>query len=109
MRRTRIAAALLILSASLFAQRQQIQRQGGDWSELETGSLPAAGVHRLKVNSMGTVVANGSGGSLIEYKLTRLGDTLGEAVCGIWLWVEKNVGAVERAREAYARVNGRRP
>jgi len=37
----------------------------------------------------------------VEYKLTRLGETLGAAVCGIWEWVEANIGKVERARVDY--------
>lgn len=37
----------------------------------------------------------------VDYKLTRLGETLGEAVCGIWIWVEKHLKDVERARRAY--------
>ncbi|MFO0584711.1 MAG: helix-turn-helix domain-containing protein [Anaeromyxobacter sp.] len=39
----------------------------------------------------------------VEYELTGLGEALGEAVCGIWTWVEKHLGAVERARRAYDR------
>lgn len=37
----------------------------------------------------------------VEYKLTPLGETLGESVCGIWLWVETHMDDVERARSAY--------
>ena len=37
----------------------------------------------------------------VEYKLTRLGERLGEAVCGIWTWVEKHGHDVERSRRAY--------
>jgi DNA-binding HxlR family transcriptional regulator len=37
----------------------------------------------------------------VEYKLTRLGETLGESLCGVWLWVEKHLNEVERARRAY--------
>lgn len=37
----------------------------------------------------------------VDYKLTPLGESLGEAVCGIWLWAEKNVHEVEAARRAY--------
>ena len=37
----------------------------------------------------------------VDYRLTRLGETLGESVCAIWLWVEKHRGAVERSRRAY--------
>ena len=37
----------------------------------------------------------------VDYKLTRLGESLGEAVCGIWVWAEKHGRDVERARRAY--------
>lgn len=37
----------------------------------------------------------------VDYKLTKLGEALGEAVCGIWTWVEKYMNTVERARRAY--------
>ncbi|HKQ70444.1 MAG TPA: helix-turn-helix domain-containing protein [Polyangiaceae bacterium] len=37
----------------------------------------------------------------VDYKLTMLGEALGEAVCGIWTWVEKHMKDVERSRRAY--------
>ena len=37
----------------------------------------------------------------VEYKLTPLGESLGESVCGIWTWVEEHLEDVERSREAY--------
>jgi DNA-binding HxlR family transcriptional regulator len=37
----------------------------------------------------------------VEYQLTPLGASLGEAVCGIWSWVVENVEAVEAARRDY--------
>ncbi|HEU5073212.1 MAG TPA: helix-turn-helix domain-containing protein [Polyangiaceae bacterium] len=37
----------------------------------------------------------------VDYKLTKLGEALGEAVCGMWTWVEKHMKDVERARRAY--------
>jgi DNA-binding HxlR family transcriptional regulator len=39
----------------------------------------------------------------VDYKLTKLGEELGEAVCGIWTWVERYARDVERARQAYER------
>jgi DNA-binding HxlR family transcriptional regulator len=39
----------------------------------------------------------------VEYRLTRLGESLGESVCGIWIWVEKHAAAVARARQTYDR------
>lgn len=37
----------------------------------------------------------------VDYKLTKLGEALGEAVCGIWTWVEKHMKDVQRSRQAY--------
>jgi DNA-binding HxlR family transcriptional regulator len=37
----------------------------------------------------------------VDYRLTPLGQSLGEAVCGIWAWVEKHLKDVERSRRAY--------
>lgn len=37
----------------------------------------------------------------VDYRLTALGYTLGQAVCGIWTWVEKHLADVERSRRAY--------
>jgi DNA-binding HxlR family transcriptional regulator len=39
----------------------------------------------------------------VDYALTKLGDALGEAVCGIWTWVERHMKDVERSRQAYDR------
>jgi DNA-binding HxlR family transcriptional regulator len=38
----------------------------------------------------------------VDYTLTPMGLSLGEAVCGIWEWVSANSAAVERARQAFA-------
>lgn len=37
----------------------------------------------------------------VDYKLTPLGESLGEAVCGIWLWVDKHLDEVVTARQAF--------
>jgi DNA-binding HxlR family transcriptional regulator len=37
----------------------------------------------------------------VEYKLTPLGESLGEAVCGIWLWAEKHAAEVAKARQKF--------
>ena len=37
----------------------------------------------------------------VEYRLTELGLSLGEAFCGVWLWAEKNLRAIEEARVAF--------
>lgn len=40
----------------------------------------------------------------VDYALTPLGRSLGEAVCGIWTWVEANAETVEAARRVYDEV-----
>ena len=37
----------------------------------------------------------------VEYKLTSLGFSLGAAFCGVWLWAEKHLEEIERARAAF--------
>ena len=37
----------------------------------------------------------------VDYTLTDLGRTLGEAFCGVWVWAEKNYDAVEKSRDAF--------
>src|ERR1700761_4139803 len=37
----------------------------------------------------------------VEYKLTKLGLSLGGAFCGVWLWAEEHLEEVECARTAF--------
>ena len=37
----------------------------------------------------------------VEYRLTQLGQSLGEAFCGVWVWAAKNLSEIERARMAF--------
>lgn len=37
----------------------------------------------------------------VDYRLTPLGKSLGEAVCSVWTWVETHLQAVERSRRSY--------
>lgn len=37
----------------------------------------------------------------VEYRLTDLGLTLGEAFCGVWLWAETHLDRIEAARAAF--------
>lgn len=37
----------------------------------------------------------------VEYRLTDLGLTLGEAFCGVWAWAEAHLDRVEAARAAF--------
>ena len=43
----------------------------------------------------------------VDYKLTALGESLCESLCGVWTWVGQHMPEVERARRAYDR-NGKR-
>jgi DNA-binding HxlR family transcriptional regulator len=43
----------------------------------------------------------------VEYKLTRLGLSLGAAFCGVWIWAEKNLTDVEKARREFDEKHGR--
>ena len=43
----------------------------------------------------------------VDYRLTRLGESLGLSVCGVWIWVGKHMHEVERARHAYDRKSDR--
>lgn len=37
----------------------------------------------------------------VDYKLTGLGLSLGAAFCGVWMWAEKHLNAVEQARAIF--------
>jgi DNA-binding HxlR family transcriptional regulator len=37
----------------------------------------------------------------VDYRLTPLGSSLGAAFCGVWLWAEANLAAVEAARRDF--------
>jgi len=37
----------------------------------------------------------------VDYKLTDLGLSLGEAFCGVWTWAEANLERIETARAAF--------
>jgi DNA-binding HxlR family transcriptional regulator len=43
----------------------------------------------------------------VEYRLTGLGLSLGEAFCGVWKWAEANLAEIEHARTAFDRRSGR--
>jgi DNA-binding HxlR family transcriptional regulator len=42
----------------------------------------------------------------VEYELTALGESLGEAFCGVWLWAERNRKSILKARQAFRGRNG---
>ena len=37
----------------------------------------------------------------VDYALTPLGESLGAAFCGVWIWASENLAAVEDARRAF--------
>ena len=37
----------------------------------------------------------------VEYRLTKLGESLGEAFCGVWIWAAKNLSEIETTRAAF--------
>ncbi len=37
----------------------------------------------------------------VEYRLTHLGLSLGEAFCGVWVWAADNLTEIEAARHAF--------
>ena len=39
----------------------------------------------------------------VDYQLTPLGESLGESLCGVWLWAEANCKAVDLARARFDR------
>jgi DNA-binding HxlR family transcriptional regulator len=42
----------------------------------------------------------------VEYKLTRLGMSLGAAFCGVWVWAAENLQHVEQARLEFDKKGG---
>lgn len=43
----------------------------------------------------------------VEYKLTELGYSLGEAFCGVWTWAEANLSRIEAARVKFEEAKSR--
>jgi DNA-binding HxlR family transcriptional regulator len=37
----------------------------------------------------------------VEYELTDLGQSLGAAFCGVWIWAEQHRETIMRARKAF--------
>ena len=42
----------------------------------------------------------------VDYRLTELGQSLGAAFCGVWLWAEKHYAAIAGSRDAFDRSAG---
>ncbi|WP_199193344.1 winged helix-turn-helix transcriptional regulator [Blastopirellula marina] len=43
----------------------------------------------------------------VEYQLTPLGESLGEAFCGVWKWAERHHAEIEAARKRFAEGQGK--
>jgi DNA-binding HxlR family transcriptional regulator len=43
----------------------------------------------------------------VDYQLTGLGESLGEAFCGVWQWAEANLALIERSRSNFDRRTSR--
>ena len=43
----------------------------------------------------------------VDYELTAIGASLGEAFCGVWRWAGKNLEAIDKARRAFDQRLGR--
>lgn len=43
----------------------------------------------------------------VDYTLTDLGHSLGEAFCGVWIWAAKHHATIEKARAAFKEREGR--
>lgn len=44
----------------------------------------------------------------VDYKLTKLGSSLGEAFCGVWVWAGKHLQEIEKARRDFDARNPKR-
>ncbi len=42
----------------------------------------------------------------VDYRLTELGQSLGAAFCGVWIWAEKHHAAIAKSRDAFDRSAG---
>jgi len=100
--------------------REMLGRVGDKWTLLVIDALDEAG-HELRFSQLRDTIGGISQKMLtktlrelerdglvtrrvypevpprVDYRLTKLGQSLGEAVCGVWEWVEDNIAAVERA------------
>ena len=86
MRRT----VLSLLAGALLASGQSaqqaprshnlpLQREGLEWTAIESGAFPARGLARLRVSSIGAVTVTGVDAADIEYRLLRRARAAGEA------------------------------
>src|SRR5882672_2923164 len=72
------------------------QRVGGISQKMLTKTL-----RQLERDGLVTRRVHASVPPRVDYKLTPLGESLGESVCGICTWVGEHMAKVECARRAY--------
>ncbi|MGC3999426.1 MAG: helix-turn-helix domain-containing protein [Anaeromyxobacter sp.] len=72
------------------------ERLGGVSQKVLTQTL-----RRLERDGLVTRTVHATVPPQVEYQLTGLGDSLGEAVCGIWTWVEAHAPEVGQARRTF--------
>lgn len=79
MRFTRIAEAVTGISQKMLTQTlRQMERDG------------------LVVRTVHPVIP-----PHVDYKLTKMGLSLGEAFCGVWIWAEQHLEKIEKARRDF--------
>src|SRR4051812_25709565 len=79
MRFTRISDAIGTISQKMLTQTlRQMEREG------------------LVVRTIHPVIP-----PRVEYKLTKLGSSLGEAFCGVWVWAAENLEEIEKSRRDF--------
>ena len=103
--------------------REIIGRVAGKWTMLVLEALAEHG--RLRFTSLGKLIGGVSQKMLtkmvrqmeadglvsrtvfpvipprVEYELTHLGGSLGEAFCGVWIWAERHREAIRQARKTF--------
>jgi DNA-binding HxlR family transcriptional regulator len=81
----------------------RLQKRVGGISQ----KMPTKTLRQLERDGLVTRRVHATVPPRVDYKLTALGESLGESVCGIWVWAGKHMPHVERARRAYDKANGR--
>src|SRR5271170_5413290 len=73
------------------------ERVGGVSQKMLTKTLRQMEADGLVVRTVFPVIP-----PRVEYELTELGQSLGEAFCGVWIWAERHREAILRSRKAFS-------
>lgn len=84
---------LLVIAQGVHRNGELKRRVGGISQKMLTQTLRAMERDGLVHRTVHPVIP-----PKVEYRLTGLGQSLGEAFCGVWLWAEANLDRVEGAR-----------